>query len=156
MCSSVFALLASSMTRSTSASFIFSQPSNSPLLRLTFQCFSAVDLFVVLTARASPNFVSFGRPLSSVSLLCGVVAVLPQSDVLAVGVVCDTSPRLLSESWILIFLGDLVKRPYGPRNTVPLLLGSCASSGIGLLMCFLRKDLWSAAFTVCLMHDIAT
>ena len=47
----------------------------------------------------------------------------------------EASPWSLSESWTLTILGDLVKRPSGPRGPVPrLVLFSCTISEMGLLM----------------------
>ena len=48
-----------------------------------------------------------------------------------------------------------MNRPSGPRSPVPLLFGSCVSSEICLLICFLCKTLLSAAVTVWSVPDIA-
>ena len=71
-----------------------------------------------------------------------------------VGVVMPLQGHCLSR--MSIILGDLMKRPSGPRDPVPLMLCSYVNSKIGLLMCFLCEILLSAVVTVCLVPDIAT
>ena len=51
--------------------------------------------------------------------------------------------------------GNFINPPSEPRSRVPLLLGSCVSSEIGLLICFLCKTLLSAVVTVWLVPDAA-
>ena len=68
----------------------------------------------------------------------------------------EASPWSLSESGTLTILGDLVKRPSGPRGPVPrLVLFSCTISEMGLLICFLCKILLSDVVIVCLVPDMA-
>ena len=66
------------------------------------------------------------------------------------------SPNSLSQSWLLIIFGVLMKRQSSPRSSILLLLGSCSSSQIVLLMCFQCKILLSDVVAACSAPDIAS
>ena len=100
--------------------------------------------------------ISFGRPLPIVLCFGGGVVCSPNVVVAVAIVTGEASPWSLSESWTLNILDDLVKRPSGPRGPVPrLVLFSCTSSEMGLLLIFLCKILLSDVVIVCLVPDMA-
>ena len=151
MCISVFALLGSSMMRSTSASVIFCYYSqlSGVALRLVHLCW---------WPPGEPEFCvsrnSFCRAIPNVAFLCGGVIVSPLVSVMVVGVTGDSLVSL-SESSMLNIFGALMKWPSGPRSPVPLLFGYCVNSEMGLLMCFLSTIPMSDVVTVCLVPEKA-
>ena len=124
VCNSVFAILTSSMARSTSLTVI--------LRYFGLRSSGASWLVYLLRPPGESEFcrlqMSFGRPLPIVPLFCGVVEGLPYSGERVIGVSSDVSPDSLSESWMVNVRGDFMKRPSCPRSPVPLLLGSCVTS----------------------------
>ena len=80
--------------------------------------------------------INFGRPLPSVPLF------------FLVTFTGDSGSVLPDSLWMVNVRSDFVNRPSGPRGPVPLLLGYCVISEIGLLMCFQCKILLSAVVTV--------
>ena len=104
---------------------------------------------LLAVTRVSPNFGSCGSTSGVLLPVCrsyfGVVTAGSGSE----------SSDSLSESCMVNVRVDFINRPSGPRRPVPLLLGSCVSSEIGLLINFLCKTLLSAVVTVWLVPDTA-
>ena len=156
MCKSFFTPLGSSMTRFTSASVMFSVTRvNGPVSLCCFPDWGDASPPVTGEPDLWRSLTSFGRPLLIVPLFGGGVVDSPNFGVVVVRVAGEASPGSLSESWILIILGDLVKRLSGPHCPVPLLLFSYKISKTGSLICFLCKILLSDVVMVCIVPDMA-